>query len=64
MKLRLALPLALLVAAVSSATAAAAGGEARITEARSPFPEEELQQRRRQRTGRSLAEVLERLGQS
>jgi hypothetical protein len=31
---------------------------------RSPFPEEELQQRRQQRTGRSLAEVLERLGRS
>jgi hypothetical protein len=31
-------------------------------ERRSPFTDEELQQRRQQRTGRPLAEILERLG--
>jgi len=31
---------------------------------RSPFSDEELQQRRQQRTGRPLAEILEQLGRS
>jgi hypothetical protein len=32
--------------------------------ARSPFTDEEIQQRRQQRTGRPLAEILEKLRQS
>jgi hypothetical protein len=33
-------------------------------ERQSPFPDEELQKRREQRTGRPLAEILERLDRS